>query len=407
MQTRLGLSLTSMIVFMSCSSRSAPQPTGPAPNASATSAARGKLVTAVAQPKALSNAVARGLGWLVKHQLPNGGWGQGDEAPGMTGMGQLRDVANVADTSTALQAFLRAGHADEAAEYYNVVQRGLAFVLDEIERADSDSLAVTTVTGTRVQAKIGQYVDTFAALAMLQEATGRLDPSTNQRIDGAVRKIVRKLERQQRKDGSWEGRGWAPVLSQALASKGLNRAFQNGYTVSGDVLSNTENNANQRRQGDRYGGGDGAGVEIYSAAASSSGARDAWQSNQAVVNELKARNAPANEIAAAEQRVAASARAANDNEAALAKRLDEPSFIAGFGNNGGEEFLSYLMISETLVQTGGERWGQWDRRISQLVEGVQNEDGSWTGHHCITGRTFCTASALLVLMGDRTPVAAA
>ena len=23
--------------------------------------------------------------------------------------------------------------------------------------------------------------------------------------------------------------------------------------------------------------------------------------------------------------------------------------------------------------------------------------------HCITGRTFCTATALLVLMGDRTP----
>ena len=35
---------------------------------------------------------------------------------------------------------------------------------------------------------------------------------------------------------------------------------------------------------------------------------------------------------------------------------------------------------------------------------MQNEDGSWTGHHCITGRTFCTAAALLVLMGDRTPV---
>ena len=38
-----------------------------------------------------------------------------------------------------------------------------------------------------------------------------------------------------------------------------------------------------------------------------------------------------------------------------------------------------------------------------MVGKVQNEDGSWTGHHCITGRTFCTAAALLVMMGDRTP----
>jgi hypothetical protein len=35
---------------------------------------------------------------------------------------------------------------------------------------------------------------------------------------------------------------------------------------------------------------------------------------------------------------------------------------------------------------------------------VQNADGSWTGHHCITGRTFCTAAALLVLTADRAPV---
>jgi hypothetical protein len=31
------------------------------------------------------------------------------------------------------------------------------------------------------------------------------------------------------------------------------------------------------------------------------------------------------------------------------------------------------------------------------IVGVQNSDGSWTGHHCITSRTFCTAAAILVL----------
>jgi len=33
--------------------------------------------------------------------------------------------------------------------------------------------------------------------------------------------------------------------------------------------------------------------------------------------------------------------------------------------------------------------------------GIQNQDGTWTGHHCITGRTFCTSAALLVLTVDR------
>ena len=41
--------------------------------------------------------------------------------------------------------------------------------------------------------------------------------------------------------------------------------------------------------------------------------------------------------------------------------------------------------------------------MTENLERVQNADGSWAGNHCITGRTFCTATALLVLMGDRAP----
>jgi len=91
-------------------------------------------------------------------------------------------------------------------------------------------------------------------------------------------------------------------------------------------------------------------------------------------------------------------------EKALLDRVDDDAFIRGFGNNGGEEFLSYMLIAESLVVKGGADWEKWDVSITALVNQVQNEDGSWTGHHCITGRTFCTAAALLVLMADRAPV---
>jgi hypothetical protein len=84
--------------------------------------------------------------------------------------------------------------------------------------------------------------------------------------------------------------------------------------------------------------------------------------------------------------------------------LDDPQFLAGFGNNGGEEFLSYMNISETLVARGGPEWERWDRAISDTINRVQNSDGSWSGDHCITGRTFCTSAALLTLLADRMPV---
>jgi len=41
--------------------------------------------------------------------------------------------------------------------------------------------------------------------------------------------------------------------------------------------------------------------------------------------------------------------------------------------------------------------------MTDNLERIQNRDGSWSGHHCITGRTFCTAAALLVLLADRAP----
>ena len=91
----------------------------------------------------------------------------------------------------------------------------------------------------------------------------------------------------------------------------------------------------------------------------------------------------------------------------IAVNIGDKRFVKGFGNNGGEEFLSYMNISETLFVQGGEEWRKWDRQVCELITSVQNEDGSWSGHHCITGRTFCTSAALLTMMADRAPLPSA
>jgi hypothetical protein len=409
------LALATM-VMTGCGSKTTPtKPTGPGPDDVAI-----KIVTkrTAVEPKALDEAVKSGLAWLAKHQLATGGWGQGDESAHMgDAMAAMRDTANVADTSVAVLAFLRAGNTARIGEYQDVVQRGVEFVLAEVEAADADSLKVTNVTGTRVQGKIGTYVDTFAALMMLSEARGGMrDAVANARLDAGLKKIVRKIEKNQRENGSWDDNGWAPVLSQAMASKGLNRAAQNGAPVSKVVLERVEKKAQESYNASSmsFSADGAAGIEIYGAAASTSTARDSAETKRGKAAGMKAAqkkeavaqspNGPTDaEVAKAEQEASAAMMAADQVEGALVKKLDEPSFIAGFGNNGGEEYLSYLLISETLVQKGGDEWVKWDRSITQLVDKVQNDDGSWTGMHCITGRTFCTATALLVLMGDRTP----
>ena len=75
--------------------------------------------------------------------------------------------------------------------------------------------------------------------------------------------------------------------------------------------------------------------------------------------------------------------------------------LKGFGNNGGEEFLSYLLISESLVILGDEQWAKWNDKMHGHLQKIQNKVGNWTGHHCITSHVFCTAAVVQCLTADR------
>jgi hypothetical protein len=215
----------------------------------------------------------------------------------------------------------------------------------QAEESDSDSLAVTIVKGTRVQQKLGPNIDTFLASMLLAEVKGRMpDERSDTAVELAPAKVLRKIERHQKDDGSFDGAGWAPILAQAMCGKGINRARQAGASVPERVLARAEN-----------------------------GAKMAFQQSSPIM---------AGGIA----------------------RLDDKQFIAGFGSNGGEEFLSYMNLAESLVVKGGDESKRWDSEMTANLNRVQNGDGSWSGHHCITGRTFCTSTALLVLLADRTPI---
>ena len=68
-------------------------------------------------------------------------------------------------------------------------------------------------------------------------------------------------------------------------------------------------------------------------------------------------------------------------QAALLGRLDDARFVAGFGSNGGEEFLSYMNISEGLVVKGGLDWKRWDDAMTGNLGRIQNSDPG--GHRAL------------------------
>jgi hypothetical protein len=363
------------------------------------------------KPKPLSNNVKGGLAWLVKNQMPNGAWSQGEESASM-GANRL-DSASVADTAVATLALVRAGNSPKQGEYATNVRKAVEFVCGEIEKSGDDTLFVTNVRNTRVQMKIGTYVDTFMALMLLSEIKGQMpDAKANTRVDGAVDKVLAKIAKFQKSDGSWENQGWAPVLSQAIAAKGINRAAQAGARVDENTRKRVESHAQDQfdsKQG-KFKAEGSAGVSLYASSASLSGMQASDDTNiqqERQANEVLAKSKDESAKKAAKEDLGRIAKNRENLAAAqksIVAKMNDKQFISGFGSNGGEEFLSYLNIGESLVTKGGPEWQQWDKSMTENLNRVQNQDGSWTGHHCITGRTFCTSAALLVLTVDRAPV---
>ncbi len=366
-------------------------------------------VTAV-EPKPLSETVRRGLAWLVANQHDNGGWAQGEESGRMGGT--IGANPNVGDTCAAALALIRSGSTPSKGPYAQAIKKAVDFIMKHVETSDYKSILVTNVRGTRLQSKLGPNIDTFLASLVLTEVSGHMpDEKSEDRLASAVDKVLYKIQENQQSDGMWGGGGWAPALANAVAAKGLNRARQSGLKVKDDVLARAAAAAvTEVGSGRAVSGAGSAGVALYAGAKNLGILQDSVNSNrerQADVAQL-ARTAPT-----AEQRDQAKRELARFDEAEAAfavaqrtviARMDDPQFVAGFGSNGGEEFLSHLNIGESMVVKGGKDWKKWDAKMTANLNRIQNSDGTWTGHHCITGRTFCTATAMMVLMVDRTPV---
>ncbi|MEX0678405.1 MAG: prenyltransferase/squalene oxidase repeat-containing protein [Pirellulales bacterium] len=398
------------------------------PKAAGDSAAK---IHARAVPKALSPSTTKGLAYLVSQQQASGGWGQGGgwrqntQAGGRVEGAGVVDLPDLGNTCMATLALIRAGNTPQQGPYAANVARAVEFICGQIEKSDDDGLYVTDVRDTQLQQKIGQYVDTFLAGLVLSELKGKLPANgLGKQSLAALEKTVGKIEKNQKADGTFAGNtGWASVLSQGLCSKFLNRAAQQQVAVKDEVLRRDFDQsvaALDRKTGEfkaepRAGiaapAASDAGVMLYSAATGASRINDFGLTN--LERERVARNTLASKTAkpADKEQAQADLRRIDDVKnaqkaavGAVVRRLDDEQFVAGFGNNGGEELLSYMNISEMLVAQGGSEWRQWDKSITANVERIQNQDGSWSGNHCITGRTFCTAAALLTLMADRAPV---
>jgi hypothetical protein len=334
----------------------------------------------------MAAAVDKGARWLASVQGADGGWGQDGSGTSTIRSGERLESGgnDVANTAVAALALMRAGK-----QYQPNVERALAFILKRVEASPTNGLAITDVQGTQIQRKLGPYIDTFLASMLLAEVDGTLSKTQNARVRQGLEKCVAKIERNQKGDGSWNiAGGWAPVLGTSMASRSLFAAQQKGVKVNEETVALAENYTLKALDSSVASTRSGSSVALSvagraeGAISTDSAGVGLYQSAQAL--EQLSRTDKDRKKNATKIR-------------AIHRQLADARFVEGFGSIGGEEFFSYLNVSDSFKRSGGEEWKKWHSQITEKILKLQNNDGTWAGHHCITGRVAVTSAAILNL----------
>jgi len=360
-------------------------------------------------PEKVLTSVSEGLTWLAKAQADNGGFGAGQHS-----RQHIRDPHAVkqdpATTATVGMALMRSGSDFQSGLYSKELGKVLDYLLKTVEASSDNGSKITDITDTQIQRKLGANIDAVMVTQFFTNSLDYLDhdKQLKKRVEEALDKCVAKVQNLQQADGRTGGAGWAGVLQSGLANSALEAAQYKGAEVDEEILQKSRDYQNDNFDAET-GNADvsaGAGVVLYSV---SSSVRASAKEARKVKEEMKRAKAAGDLPPEAEPTVANLQKIGYDKDQALkantsynvynkAKTVAQDArTISGFGSNGGEEFLSFLQTGESMVVNQDNDWEKWYDNVSGRLLTIQNQDGSWNGHHCITSPVFCTAVSLLIL----------
>lgn len=356
----------------------------------------------------VEKAIQTGEDFLIHAQNKNGGWGAGSHAH-QTEMNPLSVSTDPATTAMSAMALYRCGHTIYSGTYKSNLRNAVNYLLNEVN-ANKKSDYITSVRGTQIQTKLGQNIDAVLTLQFFNQLLPTItENDLKEKVTAAIQVCVDKIEKSYDANGKVTGAGWAGVLQSSFANASLEMAAKNS-NIRVDQQKLEKARAYQKQNYDADKGTakteDGAGIMLY--AVSSSVRNSAAESNEAakIIEKAQAegkldKKAAVNvenlqKAGLSKEEATKYAVANNVYQSAKGKAMQE-DVLNGFGNNGGEEFLSFLQTGESMIVHKDDDWKKWYDNIGGKLLKIQNQNGSWNGHHCITSPAFCTATCLMVL----------
>lgn len=352
----------------------------------------------------LKNGIQSGEKWLVTAQNNDGGWGAGSHS----NQGEMNPHAVKSDPATtamAAMALYRMGYTTTKGPYKKQLSAALDYLLQQVE-SNQNNKYITQVRGTQIQRKLGENIDAALTLQFLNQVA---EKNPSQRVEKAIQICVDKIEKSYDQNGKVNGAGWAGVLQSSFASSGLEQAKKNkNITVNEEKITAARNyqKGNYNTESNTAKTEDGAGIMLYAISSSVRGSASEAKEAEELLAKAKAegkisKTAELNrdnlqKIGVSKDKAASYDVAAKVYKAAKVQAMDN-TIMNGYGNNGGEEFMSFLQTGESMLVKKDNDWKNWYDNVSGKLIKIQNNNGSWNGHHCITSPAFCTATCLLIL----------
>ncbi|HRD52344.1 MAG TPA: hypothetical protein PKY96_06815 [Flavobacteriales bacterium] len=315
-----------------------------------------------------------------------------------------------ATTAMVAMAIMRMGSTLDQGPHAQQLGRATEYLLKQVESAPKGAINITQLQGTQIQAKLGANIDVALTAQFLSNLVAKLNEQHPKRLRAmrALNTCVDMIQRGQNSDGSQRGDGWAGVLQSSFAATALESAKSQGADVDDESLKLARDfqkgnfDANKGTVATER----AAGITLYAVSGSTrNSAAEARELNEVVIQAKKEgkikKDAPVTvktlEDAGVSRSEAERLNTAYQVYEAAKQQAQADNVISGFGNNGGEEFLSFLQTGESLVIAKDQGWKNWYQQTTGRLTSIQNQDGSWNGHHCITSPVFCTATSLLIL----------
>jgi hypothetical protein len=313
-----------------------------------------------------TKASERGLKWLLKSQNKDGSWGLDAGTPGditctaLAGMALLENGVSERDGSPEQVKALRG-----AIEYVMKLARSQK---GDIERNET----------TLIQGKLGRRVHNFFAVIFLTQVYGMRTPGVGSDTNEDMRYIIQKLtdiiSKSQESDGSWHKDTWGSLKATGMAWMALRAAAGVGVPIQHATVDKTVKFIKGQYN---------SGTKMYDGA----GKLQSYQALYATATCVRVM------VGMGE----GNSKPVTDGVDTFVSNCKSGQWKGMFLTVEGEDYLSALIMTHSLIWRDDERWQSWFGYVRDALMKRQNADGSWVTTACITGRTFATACAVLTL----------